>query len=89
MHISRKIQQYFANLLVQNPKATVAVNMEPVHGPWGGSSVFIRQLTAVLRQLGFIVRFDLRKKADGIKTNFIVIATKLKIDPPIFSIEAW
>ncbi|MCI5130092.1 MAG: hypothetical protein D3904_00915 [Candidatus Electrothrix sp. EH2] len=64
MHISRKIQQYFANLLVQNPKATVAVNMEPVHGPWGGSSVFIRQLTAVLRQLGFIVRFDLRKKAD-------------------------
>lgn len=64
MNARRRIQEYFSNLLVTAPKATIAFNMEAVYGPWGGSSVFIRQLTAMLRQLGFIVRFDLRKKAD-------------------------
>lgn len=64
MKISRRVHEAYLNTLVRHPIGTVAFNMEPVLGPWGGSAVFIRQLSAILRQMGFRVRFDLKEKAD-------------------------
>jgi glycosyltransferase involved in cell wall biosynthesis len=48
------------------PVATVAINMRPVSGPWGGSSPFVQQLRAFLRQRGYGVRFDLNQHVDAI-----------------------
>lgn len=42
----------------------VAFNMRPVRGPWGGASVFTRQLESSLFRCGFDVRYDLKKQAD-------------------------
>lgn len=33
--------------------ATVAVSMRPVHGPWGGSSVFVHQFVNILKRYGY------------------------------------
>jgi hypothetical protein len=46
--------------------ATVAVNMKPVSGPWGGSSPFVWQLRSFLEARGYAVRFDLRRETDVI-----------------------
>ena len=48
------------------PVATVAINMRPVSGPWGGSSPFVWQLKAFLEARGYAVRFDLKRPADAI-----------------------
>ena len=42
----------------------VAINMRPVKGPYGGSSVFVWQLMDILRRSGYQVRFDLKKEVD-------------------------
>lgn len=44
--------------------ATVAINMYPTFGSWGGSSVFVHQFVATLRRCGFRAVFDLRKGVD-------------------------
>ena len=45
---------------------TVAINMRPVKGSWGGSSVFVWQLMDILKKRGYQVRFDLKKEVDVI-----------------------
>lgn len=45
---------------------TVAVNMYPAFGSWGGSSAFVHQLVAALRRCGFRAVFDLRRDVDVI-----------------------
>lgn len=52
--------------LMKSPIGTVAINMKPVKGPWGGSSVFVWQFANALKQHGFSVRFDLKQPVDVI-----------------------
>lgn len=48
------------------PACTIAINMRPVAGPWGGSSVFVHQLTACLRRRGCHVQYHLSPSVDVI-----------------------
>jgi glycosyltransferase involved in cell wall biosynthesis len=48
------------------PIATVAINMRPVSGPWGGSSVFVHQLEACLKRRGYRVQYHLTAPVDVI-----------------------
>lgn len=48
------------------PVATVAINMRPVAGPWGGSSPFVSQIAAYLRRRGYVIRYDLNGSVDAI-----------------------
>lgn len=48
----------------QTALATIAINMYPAFGSWGGSSVFIRQFVSSLRRCGFRAVFDLKKPVD-------------------------
>ena len=50
----------------RRPIATVAINMRPVKGPWGGSSVFVTQFEALMRWRGYEVRYDLKADVDVI-----------------------
>ena len=50
----------------RNPVATVAFNMRPVRGPWGGSSAFVTQMAAWLKQRGYRVTYDLKGRVDVI-----------------------
>lgn len=45
---------------------TVAINMYPAAGSWGGSSVFVRQFAAALRRCGLRAVYDLRQSVDVI-----------------------
>lgn len=60
------IFQSVINNLLKTPIGTVAINMKPVKGPWGGSSVFVWQFANALKQHGFRVRFDFKKPVDVI-----------------------
>jgi len=42
----------------------VAFNMRPARGPWGGSSPFVEQLSALLRRRGYQVVFSLDRAVD-------------------------
>jgi glycosyltransferase involved in cell wall biosynthesis len=53
-------------MVLRRPVGTVAINMKPVSGSWGGSSVFVWQLMSTLQRYGYKVRFDLKKKVDVI-----------------------
>jgi hypothetical protein len=44
----------------------VAFNMRPAGGPWGGSSTFVEQLGAFLRQRGYQVGYSLADRPDVI-----------------------
>ena len=46
------------------PVATVAFNMRPVAGPYGGGNQWVTLLARYLAQCGYAVRFDLRRPAD-------------------------
>jgi len=48
------------------PIATLAVNMRPVRGPWGGSSPFVQQLRRFLGLRGWRVQFRLDPAVDAI-----------------------
>lgn len=48
----------------RRPIGTVAFNMRPTSGPWGGSSPFVEQLAAYLRNRGYQVIFDLNDNVD-------------------------
>jgi glycosyltransferase involved in cell wall biosynthesis len=43
---------------------TVAINMFPANGPWGGSSVFVRQFARMMRNHGYRVVYDLKRHVD-------------------------
>jgi glycosyltransferase involved in cell wall biosynthesis len=58
------IADYVKRMFRGKPLGRVAFNMRPVQGPWGGASVFTRQLMQVLARCGFDIRFDLKKPAD-------------------------
>jgi glycosyltransferase involved in cell wall biosynthesis len=44
--------------------ATVAFNMAPRRGPYGGGNQWLRQLTAYLKSCGYAVQFHLDKRVD-------------------------
>lgn len=46
--------------------ARIAVNMKPIKGPWGGSSVFVSQMTEYLKDRNYRVQFNLRGNVDVI-----------------------
>jgi glycosyltransferase involved in cell wall biosynthesis len=48
------------------PVATVAINMRPTSGPWGGSSTFVSQLRAFLEARGWRVTYRLTPEVDAI-----------------------
>ncbi len=54
------------SLPFRNCHGTVACNMYPAFGSWGGSSVFLKQFATALRRCGFRLVFDLKKKTDVI-----------------------
>ncbi len=66
------------------PIATVAINMRPRRGPWGGSSPFVWQLRAFLQARGYAVRFDLSRKTDAI----IVIDPRDDLEGKAFGMSA-
>jgi len=43
---------------------TVAFNLRPARGPWGGSSLFVSQFSAYLKRLGFKVTYSLNSAVD-------------------------
>lgn len=43
---------------------TVCFNLKPVRGPWGGSSLFVSQLSKYLRNLGYKVTYTLTPDVD-------------------------
>jgi glycosyltransferase involved in cell wall biosynthesis len=45
---------------------TVAINLRPRKGSWGGANQWIGQLSAFLRFAGYDVRYDLQKPVDAI-----------------------
>lgn len=48
------------------PVATVAINMRPTSGPWGGSSTFVAQLRRFLEARGWRVTYRLSPEVDAI-----------------------
>jgi len=44
--------------------ARIAFNMRPVNGPWGGSSAFVTQLSALLRHRGYDISYSLEGDID-------------------------
>lgn len=46
--------------------ATIAINLPPRKGSWGGANQWTSQLTSFLRYTGYDVRHDLKKPADAI-----------------------
>ena len=46
------------------PVATVAFNMKPLAGPYGGGNQWVQQLAEYLRHSGYAVRYDLAKPVD-------------------------
>lgn len=73
-HFAKQIVQEVQNGLVcctshyrpflRQSVATLAINMYPAFGSWGGSSIFVHQFIAVLRRCGISAVFDLRKEVD-------------------------
>ncbi len=55
------MEMKFLNQIFYGPVGTVAINMRPTAGAWGGSSVFVWQLMAALKRCGFKVTFKLKK----------------------------
>ncbi len=46
--------------------ATVAFNVKPVRGPWGGSSLFVGQFANYLKRIGYRVTYSLTNATDVI-----------------------
>ena len=54
----------FLPSIFRAPVGTVAFNMRPVRGPWGGSSVFVSQWVRLLKGRGYRVGYDLSGRVD-------------------------
>ena len=46
--------------------ASLAINMVPTEGPWGGGNQWVRQIVPFLRWHGYQISFDLHGSPDGI-----------------------
>ena len=55
---------FYLKMRNRKPVGTVAINMRPTSGPWGGSSVFVRQFMSALKRYGYKVKFSLKGKID-------------------------
>ena len=66
-YVLRGVMRVFSRLRpFGKATATVAINVYPAFGPWGGSSVFVKQFVSALRRCGFKAVFDLRNQVDAI-----------------------
>ncbi len=54
------------NLFKERKRPTVAINLRPRRGSWGGANQWTSQLSSFLRFTGYEVRHDLRRPVDGI-----------------------
>lgn len=63
--MSGKVVKMWQKIFRQRPSAaTVALNMRPAKGPWGGSSLFVEQCEAILRRRGYRVSYSLAHRPD-------------------------
>lgn len=53
-------------MIFQDPVGTVAINLKPRKGSWGGANQWTSQLTRYLQSCGYRVRHDLRQPVDAI-----------------------
>ncbi len=60
------IRKFLANFEFRQPIATVAINMRPTSGPWGGSSTFVSQLRTFLEARGYRATYRLGPDVDVI-----------------------
>lgn len=67
----------------KEPLGTIAFNMFPAAGPWGGSSPFVTQLSAFLKWRGFEVGYKLTPKVDVI----ILIDPRTDLQNKSFGLE--
>jgi len=54
------------SMLTNKEDRKVAFNMKPVRGPWGGSSLFVSQMSNLLERRGFQVHYNLKHDLDVI-----------------------
>jgi glycosyltransferase involved in cell wall biosynthesis len=64
--------------------ATVAFNMRPKRGPWGGSSPFVKQMEAQLERSGIAVQFDLTGHVDAI----VIVDPREDLEGIMFGVPA-
>jgi len=57
---------FLRQLVPPAPVATLAINMRPTSGPWGGSSTFVAQLRSFLRARGWRVTYRLGPQVDAV-----------------------
>jgi glycosyltransferase involved in cell wall biosynthesis len=62
------------------PVATVAFNMKPIAGPYGGGNQWVTQLSEFLRRSGYAVRFDLRQPVDCLLLTHAGLSGKLRFN---------
>ena len=67
----------------KQPKATIAFNMRPRHGAWGGSSVYVHQMVSHLNRLGYKVTFDLTGHVDCI----VIIDPRDDLESKVFGMK--
>jgi glycosyltransferase involved in cell wall biosynthesis len=58
------ISTYFDRFRSSGKISSVAFNMRPTNGPWGGSSTFVSQMADYLRHRGYNVRYNLHGRID-------------------------
>lgn len=59
--------------------ATVAFNMQPRRGPYGGGNQWLQQVSAYLARCGYAVRYDLSSKVDCVLGTHAGLTGKLTI----------
>ena len=65
------------------PIMTVAINMLPTWGPWGGSSVFVHQVAACLKRRGCKVQYNLKGVVDAI----IIVDPRADLEGKAFGLD--
>ena len=56
----------FSLMFTKRPIATIAMNLAPRKGSWGGANQWASQVSRALRLCGYAVRHDLRRPVDAI-----------------------
>lgn len=62
------------------PVATVAINLRPRSGSWGGANQWVAQMVRWLEFTGYAVRFDLKQKPDCVLLTHTGLATATEFD---------
>lgn len=68
------------NFFKSSPRPTVAINLPPRKGSWGGANQWTSQLTAFLRFTGHAVRHDLKKPVDAIVMTHTGLSSGVSFD---------